>query len=126
MAVTYATGLKNFRMSAVGVFIDSGVGAGKLELGPAGMGSVLVTITLGDPSISGSATAGVITFAGFPKTGTAVGAGTLGAARLSDVNGTVQIDGLSVSSANTEVIVDNTSVVLNQLVVISSIVITHG
>lgn len=126
MAVNYSTALKNFRMSAVGVFIDSGTGAGRFELGPAGMGTILVSITLGDPCISGSATAGVITFAGFPKTGTAQSSGTLGAGRFLSSAGNVHISGLSVSSANAEIIVDNTSVVTAQLVVISSIVITHG
>lgn len=126
MAVTYATTLKNTRMSAVGVAIDGTNGLGRLELGPAGMGSVLVTVTLPFPCISGSATAGVITFAGFPLTGTSTGAGTLGAARLVTSAGTSIITGLSVSTAAAEVIVDNTSVALNQLVVVSSIVITHG
>lgn len=126
MAVTYATLLKNHRMSAVGVFIDSAAGAGILELGPAGMGSTLVSFTLETTAVSGSATAGAIVFAGFPKTATAVSVGTLGAGRITDGNGTVQISGLSVSSANVEIIVDNTSVVTGQLVVISSITITHG
>lgn len=126
MAVTYATTLKNTRMSAVGVAIDGTNGLGRLELGPAGMGSVLVTVTLPFPCISGSATAGVITFAGFPLTGTATGAGTLGAARLVTSAGTSIITGLSVSTGTAEVIVDNTSVTTNQLVVVTSIVITHG
>lgn len=126
MAVTYSTALKNKRMSAVGVLVDGTDGPGRLELGPAGMGSVLVTITLATTSISGSATAGAVVFAGFPKTGTSVDAGTLGAARIVDSAGTVIISGLSVSAANCEVIVDNTSVVTSQLVVISSITITHG
>jgi hypothetical protein len=126
MGVSYSTALKNFRMSAVGVFIDSGTGAGRLEMSTAGLGTLLVTITLQRPSVSGSATAGAITFAGFPKTGTAVAAGTLGGAQVKDSSGTVVIDALSISTANAEIIVDNTSVAINQLVVISSIVITHG
>lgn len=126
MAVTYNTSLKNRRMSAVGAEIDGTNGLGRLELGPAGMGSVLVTVTLSNPCISGSATAGSIVFAGFPKTGTAVDAGTLGAARLVTSAGTSVVTGLSVSVASAEVIVDNTSVVTAQLVVISSITITHG
>jgi hypothetical protein len=126
MAVTYSTALKNKRMSAVGVLIDGTNGLGRIELGPAGMGTILVTINFPFPCISGSATAGAITFAGFPLTGTAVSSGTLGAARLLDSAGTVIISGLSVSAAGTEVIVDNSSVVTAQLVVLSSIVITHG
>lgn len=126
MAVTYNTSLKNRRMSAVGAEIDGTNGLGRIELGPAGMGTILVSLNLQFPCISGSATAGVITFAGFPLTATAQSVGTLGAARLLTSAGTVVISGLSVSSANVEVIVDNTSVVTSQLVVISSITITHG
>lgn len=126
MAVTYATTLKNTRMSAVGAAIDGTNGLGRLELGPAGMGTILVSRDLPFPCISGSATAGVIVFAGFPLTATAQSVGTLGAGRLVTSAGTVMVSGLSVSSANVEIIVDNTSVVTAQLVVISSITITHG
>jgi hypothetical protein len=126
MAVTYATTLKNRRMSAVGAEIDGTNGLGRLELGPAGMGTILVSLTLDFPSVSGSATAGVITFAGFPKTATAQSVGTLGAGRMVTSAGTSVITGLSVSTAGTEIIVDNTSVVTSQLVVVSSITITHG
>lgn len=126
MTVSYSTATKNLRMSGVGVMVDAGAGAGILELGTAGFAQTLVTITLGDPSVSGSATAGVITFAGFPKTGTAAAAGTLGACRIRDSNNTDVISNMSISSANAEIIVDNTSVALNQLVIITSIVLTHG
>lgn len=126
MSVTYATSLKNTRMSAVGVAIDAGAAAGILEMGTTAMGATLVTITLGDPSISGSATAGAITFAGFPKTGTAVAAGAMEAARIRDSNNTDVITGLKVSSTSTEIVVDNINVVTAQLVVINSITITHG
>ena len=126
MAVTYNTTLKNTRMSAVGVAIDAGATSGTFELGPAGMGTILATLGLGDPSISGSATAGAITFAGFPRTATAVSSGTLGAGRILDSNSTVIISGLSCSTGSAEIIVDNTNVVTAQLIVISSIVITHG
>lgn len=126
MAVTYNTTLKNRRMSAVGAEIDGTNGLGKLELGPAGMGTVLATLTLQFPCVSGSATAGVITFAGFPLTCSAVSSGTLGAARLVTSAGTSVVTGLSVSTANAEVIVDNTNVVSFQTIVVSSITITHG
>lgn len=126
MAVSYSTVLKNLRMSAVGVTIDGTNGLGRFELGPAGMGTLLVSRDLQFPCVSGSATAGVITFAGFPLTATAQSSGTLGAARLVTSAGTNVVSSLSVSTGNAEVIVDNTSVVTAQLVVISSITITHG
>lgn len=126
MAVTYSTTLKNKRMSAVGAEVDGTNGLGKMEMGPAGMGTVVATITFDFPCVSGSATAGVITFAGFPKTCSAVSSGTLGAARLVTSAGTSVVTGLSISTGNAEVIVDNTSVVSFQTIVVTSITITHG
>lgn len=126
MSVTYATTLKNTRMTAVGAAIDAGAAAGILELGTTAMAATLVTITLGDPSISGSATAGAIVLAGFPKTGTAAAAGTLVAARIRDSNNVDVITDLRISTTSVEIVVDNTSVATAQLVVVSSITITHG
>lgn len=126
MAVIYNTTLKNRRMSAVGMEADSGAGAAILELGTTGMAATLITITLGDPSVSASATAGAIVFAGFPKTGTSVAAGILAAARIRDSNNADVVTGLLVSSTATEVTVDNTNVATAQLVIVNSITITHG
>lgn len=60
------TAVKNARLEAVVSQIGSG---GKLEIGTAGMASVLATITLEDPA--GTASGGVLTLSGFPKSATA-------------------------------------------------------
>ena len=46
MAVTYTTAVKTSRMTAVRDAIDGGGAAGRLEIGTAGMGTVLATITV--------------------------------------------------------------------------------
>jgi hypothetical protein len=126
MSASYSTALKNMRMSAVGVLIDGGAGAGYMELYTTGFGTLLATVTFGDPSISGSATAGAIVWAGFPKSVSAVAAGTIQAARMRDSNNTTVVNDMVVSTTATEVTVDNTNVVTGQVIVINSITFTHG
>lgn len=68
MAVTYTTAVKNARLSAVVTQIGA---AGVLEIGTAGMATVLATIALN--STAGTVSGGVLTFSGFPKSDTSTG-----------------------------------------------------
>lgn len=79
MSVVYRASLKTTRMQAVRDDIDSGAGAGTLEIGDAGFATVLVSITLDDPAstVSGD----TLTIAGVPKDGTASATGTAAEAR---------------------------------------------
>jgi hypothetical protein len=124
MAVTYRATLKTTRMQAVRDDIDSGVGAATLEIGTAGMATVLVSITLADPAstVAGS----ILTLAGMPKSGTAGNTGTAAAARIKESGGTVIVDGLTVGLAATDVIIDNTSINSGQTVNLTAGTITHG
>ena len=63
-------------MAAVRDQIDAGTTAGKLEIGTAGMATVLLTVALNDPS--GTISNGVLTLSGFPKTVQASAAGVAG------------------------------------------------
>jgi hypothetical protein len=111
-------------MQAVRDDIDSGVGAATLEIGTAGMATVLVSITLADPAstVAGS----ILTLAGMPKSGTAGNTGTAAAARIKESGGTVIVDGLTVGLAATDVIIDNTSINSGQTVNLTAGTITHG
>lgn len=126
MSASYSVVLKNQRMSAVGVHIDGGAGAGYMELYTTGFATLLATVTFNDPCISGSATASAIVWAGFPKTATCVAAGTIQAARMRDSNALTVINDMVVSTTATEVTVDNTNAVTGQLIVVNSITFTHG
>lgn len=126
MAVTYSTATKSARMTAVFGQIDAGAGAGILKIGTTGMGTVLAQITLAKPSAT--VTNGVLTFSGLPKTDTSADAtGTAAEATITDSTGTVIISGLTVGTSGADIIIDNTSIVITQVVnLIATSTITHA
>ncbi|GEM_PF-453133 len=87
MAVTYSTAAKTARMQAIADLIDGGDGAGVIEIGTAGMASVLATLPLADPC--GTAAAGVLTFDMDPaiEDAEADASGRPGAFRVKDGDG---------------------------------------
>lgn len=126
MAVTYASDVKDSRMDAVKDQVDAGAGAGKLEIGTAGMAAVLVTITLNDPCSAGSS-GGVLTLSGFPKTQAATAGGTAAAARIRDSDNNDVITGLTVGTGSEDIVLDNASIANGQDVTINaSPTITHA
>jgi hypothetical protein len=130
MAVTYTTATKIARMDAVKAQIDAGTGAGKLEIGTAGMATVLATIALNDPCGTSSDTGGGVvklTFSGMPRSDTSADAtGTAAAARIRDSNITDVISGLTVGTSGTDIILDSTSITAGQTVTISAATIQHA
>lgn len=126
MAVTYPTGVKNARLDAVAAKIDAGSAAGKLEIGTTAMGSVLATITLGDPCAS-AASGAVLTLSGFPRSDTSADAtGTAAAARIRDSDNNDVITGLTVGTSGTDIVLDSVSITAGQQVTINSATITHA
>lgn len=123
MAVTYNTATKNARMQAVADNIDGGSGAGYLQIGTTGMGTVLATITLADPC--GTVSGGVLTFSGFPKSDTSAPAtGTAAAAVIKASDGTVVVSGLTVGTSATDIVLDTTSIAAGEVVTLNSASIT--
>jgi hypothetical protein len=124
MAVTYAADVKDSRMTAVLNQIDAGSGAGKLEIGTAGMATVLATITLDDPA--GSVTSGVLTLTMPQSDSSADDTGTAAAARIRDSDDNDVITGLTVGTGSEDVVLDSVSITAGQTVTISSATITHA
>ena len=125
MAVIYSTAVKTARMNAVVAQIDGGTGAGKLEIGTSGMGTVLATITLNDPC--GTVSGAVLTLSGFPKSDTSADAtGTAASARIRDSNNADIITGLTVGLSGTDIVLDSVSFTTGQTVTINSATITHA
>lgn len=125
MAVTYSTAVKTARMTAVRDQIDAGTGAGILQIGTTGMGTVLAEITLNDPS--GTISGAVLTLSGFPKSDTSANAtGTAAAARIRDSGGTDVITGLTVGTTGSDINLDSVSITAGQTVTINSATITHA
>ena len=123
MAITYTTAVKNSRLNAVVTAIGT---TGVLEIGTAGMASVLATIPLANPA--GTVSSGVLTFttAGMSDT-SADASGTAAAARIRTASGgTDIIIGLTVGTTGTDIVLDNTSINSGQTVTISSASITHA
>lgn len=126
MSVTYNTNLKNARLDAVTAAIDAGAGAGKLEIGTAGMAAVLVTIPLNDPSAPAAA-AGVLTLDNTPAlSATAAAGGTAAAARIRDSNNVDIVTGLTVGTSAADIILNSVAISAGQTVTINSATITHG
>lgn len=126
MAVVYPTGVKNARLDAVAAKIDAGSGPGKLEIGTAGMASVLATIALSDPCAAAAAS-GILTFSGFPKSDSSADAsGTAAAARIRDSDNNDVITGLTAGTSGADVVLDSTNITAGQMVTINAVTISHA
>jgi hypothetical protein len=125
MAVNYTTAVKNARMTAVRDQIDAGSGPGVLQIGTTGMGTVLIEVTLDDPS--GTVTGGVLSLSNFPRSDTSANAtGTAAAARIRDSSGTDVITGLTVGLSAADVILDSVNITAGQTVTINTAAFTHA
>lgn len=123
MPVTYTTAVKNARLSAVVTQIGS---TGVLEIGTTGMATVLATIAL--DATAGTASGGVLTFSGFPKSDASADAtGTAAAARIrTATGGTDIVTGLTVGTSGQDINLNSTSISAGQTVTINSATITHA
>jgi hypothetical protein len=121
---SYAAALKSARMQAVIDAIDANIEPAFMELGTAGVATVMVTITLDDPSFTEAS--GAITMNGMPKSGTALVAGSLVEAHIRDGGGNVIISGLTVGLSGADIILDFVDLILNQTVTISHASIAHS
>jgi hypothetical protein len=126
MAVNYSTAAKNARLNAVAATIDAGSGPGVLQIGTTAMGTVLATIVLADPCAA-SASGGVLTFSGFPRSDTSADAnGTAAAARIRDSNGNDVITGLTVGlvGSGADIIFESVSFNVGEIITLNSATIT--
>jgi hypothetical protein len=126
MAVIYSTAAKNARLEAVVNVIDGGgITPGYLEIGTAGMATVLAKIVFAEPC--GSVSGGVLTFSGFPKSDTSADAtGVAAAARIRDGSDNNMITGLTVgtSGSGADIILDTTNIDAGEIVTLNSATIT--
>jgi hypothetical protein len=125
MAVNYSTTLKGNRMQAVLDEIDSHASPAILQIlqSPS---TVLAVITLSDPSFTRSGS--VLTMAGTPRSDTSADAsGTANLAKILKGDGTsVVVDGLTVGTAASDIILNSTTITAGQTITITSGTITHA
>lgn len=122
MAVTYASSVKDARLAAVVTAIGS---TGKIEIGTAGMASILAVISL--DATPGTVSGGILTFSGFPKSDTSAdNSGTAAAARIRTGANADVVTGLTVGTSAADIILDSVSITAGQTVTLNSASITHA
>lgn len=121
----YETPTKAARMGATRDMIDAAATPGRLQIGTAGMATVLREFVLNDPC--GSVSGDTLSLAGFPKTDATGPAGTAGAARVVDGDGNVVGKNLTVGvGVGFEVNVSSVALALDQSLTINSVTIKHA
>ncbi len=121
MAISLNTTLRNARSTAI--VTEAGANA-KLTVYTAGYGAVLYTSTCAETL--GTVSTGILTFNAVGDA-TATGAGTAAIARLFKSDGTTMvIEGLSVGTVGTNIIINNTTIAVNDVIATSSGTITEG
>lgn len=129
MATRTADAARNAATDAVVDRIDAGAAAGTLKIytgaqpadaDDAASGTLLVTITLGDPAYGASAS-GTAALSGTPS-GTAVATGTAGWFRVADSDGNTVFDGsVTGTGGGGDIELDNTSIASGQTVTITAL-----
>lgn len=128
MSVTYSQSVKTARMTATRDQIDVGGAAGRLEICTTGYGAVLASIALGYPgNLTGTVSGSTLTLTGFPRSDVSADAGGQAAVARIRTSGSVDVvTGLTVGTSGTDVILNTTTVTLNQALVINSATFTHA
>jgi hypothetical protein len=125
MAVNYRASLKTTRMTAVRDDIDSGAGAGILEICTAGYASVLATFTCNDPC--GTVSGDTLSFSGLTKSATAGNSGTAAVARFRNSSNVDIVTGLTVGTSGTDIVISpSTTITSGQTVEWTAGTITHS
>ena len=121
MAITLNTTLRNARGQAI--VTEAGATA-KLTVYTAAYAAVLYSSNCA--AVLGTVSGGVLTF-GAVGNATATGAGTAAIARLFKVDGTTMvIEGLTVGTSGTNIIITNATIAVNDVITTSSATITEG
>ena len=121
MAITLNATLRNARSQAI--VTEAGATA-KLTVYTAAYAAVLYSSTCA--ATLGTVSGGVLTFNAVGSA-TATGAGTAAIARLFKTDGTTMvIEGLTVGTSGTNIVITNTTIAVNDVVTTSSATITEG
>lgn len=121
MAITLNTTLRNARATAI--VTEAGATA-KLSVYTAGYAALLYTSTCA--ATLGTVSGGVLTLNAVGNA-TATGAGTAAIARLFKTDGTTMvIEGLTVGTSGTNIVITNTTIAVNDVVTTSAGTITEG
>lgn len=124
MPANYTTVIKNARLQVVLDAIKAGVGVGKLEIGTAGMATVLATIPLS--SNAGVVAAGVLTLETPVSDTSADATGTAAVARIRDGSNNDVVTGLTVGTSGANININATAISVGQTITLAAATIVHG
>ncbi len=124
MSVTYNATIKTNRMIQVRDGIDGAATPGKLRIGTAGMAVTILEVALSDPCgiVSGSQ----LTFSGLPVTQNATNTGLIAEAQFLNGDDVVQISGLTVGVADSDILVNNVNANAGQPITVNPTTLNHG
>jgi hypothetical protein len=125
VTISYVPTLKSTRMVAFVNAVDASATPGRLEVGTAGMGTLLVAITLAKPSFSEDGE-GVCTMLDLPLSGTAVATGTAAAAQFKNGDGALVATGLTVALSGADIEISNIDIQSGDNVPITAMTISHA
>lgn len=125
MPITYRNSLRTTRIQAVADDIDSGAGPGTLEICTNAYANILASITLQDPCGSVAGDPAALTLDGPMEDASADLSGIAAIARIKNSDGTIIATGLTVGTADADIIISNTTIVAGQPVSVTSGVIRH-
>jgi len=124
--MAYSTAVKNDRLVVVRDHVDAGSAAGRLKIYTAGMSTLLADIELADPSFD-DPVAGQMSLAGVPRVDpSAAATGVAAEAVLTDSDGTIVRDGLTVGTSGANVVLPNVNIQESNEVRVESGLIAHG
>jgi hypothetical protein len=124
MAINYSDTVKAARLTAVLTALNAGSGPGQLRIYTAAYATLLVSIDLDETDDDVDDT--VLALLADPSSAEAVASGTAAIARLTDSDGNVVAQGLTVGTSGADVVVDSTNVTSGQQFTVNSAVITHA
>ena len=131
MALALTAALRNAHLDAITAAIDTGAGAGVVQIydgaRPASGGTattLLGTVTCSDPAAP-AASGGVLTFSAFTEDSSADATGTASWARIEDSTGAWVMD-MDVGTSGTELVMNTTSITAGGPIRIDSGSLTAG
>jgi hypothetical protein len=127
MTISYVPDLKSARMQLVIDFIDGSDLPGTIEIGTAGMGTILVSIPLEKPSFSENGD-GVLTLLGVTLTANATAAGIAAAAQILNGARAQVATGLTVGlpGNGADIQISNTTIAVGDEIPINGLTITSS
>ena len=124
MAISLNATLRNNRANQITTFAGA---SAKIRIYTAAYATVLCDVVCNAAALAAAASGGVLTLNAMTGPGTATGAGTAAIARIYKSDGTTMVmEGLTVGTSATNIVITNTTIAVNDTVTVTSGTITEG